>query len=112
MVTLLLFGIALLIAVMFSGIAERSALFIAAIFLLIGFIAGQGAIGVIIPWVIMSLNGTRLFSVSALYTPLLGLTIALLVFSTTKLAHANAFLAAFFAGVTIASMDKEKNYGR
>jgi len=253
MVTLLLFGIALLIAVMFSGIAERSALSIAAIFLLIGFIAGQGAIGlvkvadsqdlfsfvevalfvilytdgmkigrkdllsvwelpsralllglpltllimaalarllldltwlesfliaavlsptdpvftsaivsrkevpvqlrrllnvesgindgialpivltglallgaeelevaqwlgeiligiaigVIIPWVIMSLNRTRLFSVTSLYTPLLGLTIALLVFSTAKIAHANAFLAAFFAGVTIASMDSD-----
>jgi sodium/hydrogen antiporter len=65
------------------------------------------AIGVTIPWAVLSLKKTKLFSISKLYSPLLGLAIALLVFSIAKLINANPFLAAFFAGVTIATVDSE-----
>jgi NhaP-type Na+/H+ or K+/H+ antiporter len=63
------------------------------------------AMGIVVPWLILKLHQGRLFAVAYLYEPLLGLSIGLLVFSLAELLHANLFLAAFFAGVTVASVD-------
>jgi NhaP-type Na+/H+ or K+/H+ antiporter len=65
------------------------------------------AIGIGLPWLILKLHRSKLFSVVELYKPLLGLSIGLLVFSLVELLHANLFLAAFFAGITVATVDSD-----
>lgn len=65
------------------------------------------AVGVILPWATLSLKRIKIITVSKLYSPMFGLAVFLLVFSTAKLLDANVFLAAFFAGVTIATVDKD-----
>lgn len=62
-------------------------------------------IGVLVPWLAIKLEGSRFLASSAPYKPLLALAIALLVFALTSLFHANGFLGAFAAGMTIATMD-------
>lgn len=68
-------------------------------------------VGIVIPWLILSLHKRKQAFVAKLYKPLLGLSIGLLVFSITELLHANLFLAAFFAGITIASVDSGSREG-
>ncbi|MQA95155.1 MAG: sodium:proton antiporter [Streptosporangiales bacterium] len=60
-------------------------------------------IGVAVPWVALKLEQTRLFAASAQYEPLNGLAIGLLVFALGKATHGNLFLAAFAAGITVAT---------
>ncbi|WP_239489782.1 sodium:proton antiporter [Luteitalea sp. TBR-22] len=61
------------------------------------------ALGVAIAWCAVRLARARWFEVSGPYAPLGVLAIGLVVLGTTSLLHANEFLAAFAAGVTIAS---------
>lgn len=61
------------------------------------------ALGIVVPWVAIRLLSTRFFSSSAAYEPLNAVAIGLVVFSLASLTHANEFLAAFAAGVTVAS---------
>jgi NhaP-type Na+/H+ or K+/H+ antiporter len=69
------------------------------------------AIGIAVPWLILKLHQWKHFAVVELYKPLLGFSIGLLVFSLVELLHANLFLAAFSAGVTIASVDSGSREG-
>lgn len=69
------------------------------------------AIGIALPWLILKLHKWKPFAVAELYEPLLGLAIGLLVFSLAELLHANLFFAAFFAGITIASLDTGSREG-
>ena len=62
------------------------------------------AIGVAVPWVAIRLERTRWFSVSAQYLPLNAVAIGLLVLALGKTTHANLFLAAFAAGITVATI--------
>ncbi|MBT8228399.1 MAG: sodium:proton antiporter [Dactylosporangium sp.] len=61
-------------------------------------------IGIAVPWVAIRLERTRLFAVSDQYLPLNAVAIGLLVLALGKATHANLFLAAFTAGITVATI--------
>ncbi|QKG20171.1 cation:proton antiporter [Actinomadura verrucosospora] len=67
-------------------------------------LAGGLAIGVVVPWAAIMLERTRLFAIAPKYEPLNAVAIGLLVLALAQVTHANLFLAAFAAGVTIASI--------
>lgn len=73
---------------------------------LLGELALGIAIGVAVPWAALWLESRRAFAAHRVYEPLLAFAIALLVFALTALTHANEFLAAFAAGVTVASVSE------
>ncbi|WP_235498782.1 cation:proton antiporter [Knoellia sp. Soil729] len=62
------------------------------------------AIGVVLPWVAISLENTSFFRASHAYEPLSALAVGLLVFAAASLTHANLFIASFAAGITLASV--------
>ena len=61
------------------------------------------AIGVVVPYVALRLERSRFFSASMLYQPLNAVAIGLVVLALAQATHANLFLAAFTAGVTVAT---------
>ncbi|MDG4830319.1 cation:proton antiporter [Solwaraspora sp. WMMD1047] len=61
------------------------------------------AIGVTVPALAIALERTRWFAASALYAPLNGVAIGLLVLALGQATHGNLFLAAFAAGITVAT---------
>ncbi len=62
------------------------------------------ALGVAIPWVAIRLERLPAFSAATAYEPLNAFAIGLLVLAAASLTHANLFLAAFAAGITVATM--------
>lgn len=62
------------------------------------------ALGVVLPAVAIVLERSRFFKASTQYEPLNAFAIGLLVFAVASMTHANLFLAAFFAGLTVASV--------
>ncbi|WP_433616495.1 cation:proton antiporter [Dactylosporangium sp. CA-139114] len=62
------------------------------------------AIGIAVPWLAIRLERTRWFAVSEQYAPLNAVAIGLLVLALGKATHANLFLAAFAAGITVATI--------
>ncbi|SCF18128.1 sodium/proton antiporter, CPA1 family [Micromonospora purpureochromogenes] len=60
-------------------------------------------IGVLVPLVAIALERTRWFAASTAYAPLNGVAIGLLVLALGKATHGNLFLAAFAAGITVAT---------
>lgn len=60
-------------------------------------------IGVVIPLGAILLERLRFFAASTAYEPLNGLAIGLLVLAVAQVTHANLFLAAFAAGITVAT---------
>ncbi len=62
------------------------------------------AIGVAVPLSAIRLERTRFFSASLAYQPLNGVAMGLIVLALGSLTHANLFLAAFAAGITIATV--------
>ncbi|GAA4228161.1 cation:proton antiporter [Actinomadura meridiana] len=67
-------------------------------------LAGGVAIGVAVPWAAIMLVRTRLFAISPRYEPLNAVAIGLLVLALAQVTHGNLFLAAFAAGVTVATV--------
>ncbi|KAB8188493.1 sodium:proton antiporter [Nonomuraea phyllanthi] len=65
-------------------------------------------IGVAIPWLAIKLEQTRWFSASTQYEPLNALAIGLLVLAVGKATHGNLFLAAFSAGITVATFGERQ----
>lgn len=61
------------------------------------------AIGVAVPWLALRLEKLRFFSASTQYEPLNAVAIGLLVLALGTVTHGNLFLAAFAAGVTVAT---------
>lgn len=61
------------------------------------------AIGVAVPWLAIKLERTRFFAASTQYAPLNAVAIGLLVLALGHVTHANLFLAAFAAGITVAT---------
>ncbi|MHB1416567.1 MAG: cation:proton antiporter [Chloroflexota bacterium] len=61
-------------------------------------------IGIAIPWLVIALERTPVFAVAAGYQPLGGFAVGLLVFATASITQGNLFLAAFAAGITVASL--------
>ncbi|MEU8344317.1 cation:proton antiporter [Spirillospora sp. NPDC048832] len=70
-------------------------------------LAGGLAIGVVIPYAAIMLVRTRWFAIAPKYEPLNAVAIGLLVLATAQATHGNLFLAAFAAGVTVASVGHE-----
>lgn len=68
----------------------------------LGQIALGIGLGIAIPWLVIRLEGSRFFSAEELYQPLAVFGIGLLLFAAATFTHANEFLAAFAAGVTVA----------
>ncbi|HZD18861.1 MAG TPA: cation:proton antiporter [Actinomycetota bacterium] len=60
-------------------------------------------IGIAIPWVAIRLERSRFFAASTAYEPLNAFAIGILVLGVAFVTDANEFLAAFAAGVTVAS---------
>ncbi len=65
------------------------------------------ALGVLVPWAAIRLERTRFFSAHTTYAPLNAFAIGLLVFALASITHANEFLAAFAAGITVATVGPE-----
>lgn len=61
-------------------------------------------LGVAVPWIAIRLERSRFFDAVHVYKPLNGVAIGLLVFAIASVTHANLYLAAFAAGITIATM--------
>jgi NhaP-type Na+/H+ or K+/H+ antiporter len=60
-------------------------------------------IGVGVPWLALRLEKSRFFAASTAYEPLNAVAIGLLVLALGQVTHANLFIAAFAAGVTVAT---------
>ncbi|CAN5626729.1 cation:proton antiporter [soil metagenome] len=61
-------------------------------------------VGAVIPWVALHLEASRFFSPAKGLAELFPFAIGLLVFAVASVTHANLFLSAFTAGVTVASV--------
>ncbi len=68
-------------------------------------VVGGVALGLIIPWVCIRLEQSRYFSASVGYRPLNAFAIGLLVLGVCQSVEANVYLAAFAAGVAVATAD-------
>ena len=68
---------------------------------------GGIVLGVVVAWVAVRLGQSRYFSAVAIYQPLHGFAIALLVLALAAMLVANQFLAAFAAGVTLGNTGSE-----
>jgi NhaP-type Na+/H+ or K+/H+ antiporter len=69
--------------------------------LILGELALGIAIGVVVPYLMLRLERTRLFDLSARYEPLYAFAVGIFVYALASVTHANLFLAAFSAGVTM-----------
>ena len=65
-------------------------------------------IGVAIPWVAIRLERTRLFAAAENYQAINAVAIGLLVFALADATHGNLFLAAFAAGITVATIGTQE----
>lgn len=65
-------------------------------------------IGVAVPWLAIKLERTRFFSASTTYEPLNAVAIGLLVLALGQVTHGNLFIAAFAAGVTVATFGERQ----
>lgn len=97
-------GLALPIVILLIGVARRSPA--DATDLLIEIAAGI-ALGIVLPWTAITLERSRFFSAHGIYRPLGVLSIGMLLYALASLTHANAFLAAFTGGITIASISEK-----
>lgn len=62
------------------------------------------ALGVAVPWLAIRLERSRFFRAVGVYEPLNAFAIGLVVYALGSVLHANLFLAAFAAGVTVATV--------
>ncbi|CAN5618658.1 cation:proton antiporter [soil metagenome] len=95
-------GLALPVVVVLLALVGRTDVEGAA---LVGELALGVGIGVVVPWVAIRLESSRYLAAHTRYEPLSAVAIGLLVFALSELTHANLFLAAFAAGVTIATTE-------
>jgi NhaP-type Na+/H+ or K+/H+ antiporter len=61
-------------------------------------------LGLAVPWAVVQFERSRFFAVARSHEPFFPFAVGLLVFSLAELVHANAYLATFTAGVTLASL--------
>lgn len=62
------------------------------------------AIGIVVPWVAIRLEKSSFFAAAERYQPLNAFAIGLIVLALSAVLHANLFLAAFAAGVSVATI--------
>ncbi len=65
-------------------------------------------VGVVVPLVVIWALRSRLFAATGVYEPIGAIAIGLLVFAIAAATHANLFLAAFAAGITLASIGEQE----
>lgn len=65
-------------------------------------------IGIVVPYLAIKLEQSKAFNASTHYEPLNAVAIGLVVLALSKALHGNLFLAAFAAGVTIATMGQKQ----
>jgi sodium/hydrogen antiporter len=65
-------------------------------------------IGVAVPWAAITLERSRFFAASTLYAPLNAVAIGLAVLALAQVTHGNLFLAAFAAGITVATFGERQ----
>jgi NhaP-type Na+/H+ or K+/H+ antiporter len=95
-------GLALPVVIVLLAVASHHAVHTSEIMVELGL---GVVLGVVIPWAALSLERSRFFAATQTHKPLMGFAIGLLLFALTSITHANAFLAAFAAGVTVATID-------
>jgi sodium/hydrogen antiporter len=66
------------------------------------------AIGIVVPYAAIKLEQSRLFRASEHYEALNAAAIGLLVLAISEVTHANLFLAAFAAGITVATIGERQ----
>jgi NhaP-type Na+/H+ or K+/H+ antiporter len=64
-------------------------------------------LGVMLPWVVIRIERTRVLGAAPQYEPLVAFATGLLLFAAGSLTHANLFLAAFAGGATLATLSPE-----
>ena len=97
-------GIALPVVIILLALLERETPHTGAL----AFELAAGAVlGIVIPWVALRLERSRYFSPDPGLAALFPFAIGLLVFALARLTHANLFLAAFAAGITLQSVSPE-----
>ncbi|MGH3736930.1 MAG: cation:proton antiporter [Micromonosporaceae bacterium] len=99
-------GLALPFVMVFLAVAAGSAdLHLGALAweLLLGLVIGVG-----VPWLAIKLERTRFFEASTAYEPLNAMAIGLVVLGLGSVTHGNLFIAAFAAGVTVATFGKRQ----
>lgn len=64
-------------------------------------------LGIVIPWMAIRLGQSRMFAIHTSYAPLHAFAIGLLVLSAASVTKGNEFLAAFAAGITLATIGPE-----
>jgi NhaP-type Na+/H+ or K+/H+ antiporter len=67
-------------------------------------------IGVAVPWLALRLEKTRFFAASTAYEPLNAVAIGLVVLAVGKATHGNLYLAAFAAGITVATFGPRQRH--
>lgn len=65
---------------------------------------GGGGVGIAVPWLTLRLARTRFFAVARSHEPFFPFAIGLITFSLAAILQMNEFIAAFAAGVTVATM--------
>lgn len=77
----------------------------------IGYELGLGIlIGVVVPYLALKLERVRFFEASTAYEPLNAMAIGLLVFGLASVTHGNLYLAAFAAGITVATFGERQKH--
>jgi NhaP-type Na+/H+ or K+/H+ antiporter len=94
-------GLALPVVVVLLAIVSRDEPHLPSV---LGEVALGVVVGIAVPWVALRLERSRFFGAAALYEPLNAFAIGLLVLAIASLLHANTFLAAFSAGITVAAV--------
>lgn len=75
---------------------------------MLGLEIGAGIVlGVALPWAGAMIERTRFFAVAKTYQPLYAFSLGLMIYSIAGLTHANVYLAAFAAGITVVSVSTE-----
>ena len=97
-------GLALPLVVILLAIAGEGEFHLGAV---VGEVTFGVVLGVLVPWAAIRLERTRFFSAHTTYAPLNAFAIGLLVLALSSITHANEFLAAFAAGITVATVGPE-----
>jgi len=95
-------GLALPVVLILMHVVSREPMQIGTI---LGELVAGVALGIAIPWLVIRLEGTRYFAASTAYEPLHAFALGVVVLAVTMITDANEFLAAFAAGVTVATVN-------
>ncbi len=97
-------GLALPVVIALLAVASRQEMHVGEY---LAEVLGGIVLGVVVPLVCIRLEQSRFFKASTNYEPLNAFAIGLLVLALSKVLHQNEFLAAFAAGITIATIGPE-----